>query len=67
MMVVSNRTLIYVLKYIYMKTESLPYSFTKVRQRESRKKFFSHLTDNKNGMAFHPKIEIFDPEKDTFL
>jgi len=50
-----------------MKTESLPYSFTKVRQRESRKKFFSQITDNKNGMAFHPKIEIFNSEKDTFF
>lgn len=67
MMVVFNRTLICVLKHIYMKTESLPYSFTKVRQRESRKKFFSQLTKNKNGMAFHSKIEIFNSEKDTFF
>ena len=66
-MVVINRTLICALKHIYMKIELLPYSFTKVRQRESRKKFFSHLTENKNGMAFHSKIEIFNPQKDTFF
>jgi hypothetical protein len=37
------------------------------RQRESRKKFLSQKAGNENGMAFHPKIKIFNFKKDTFF
>lgn len=52
------------LKRIYIKSKAAPHSFIVVRQRESLKKF---STENKNGMAFHPKIEIFNFKKDKFF
>lgn len=56
-----------VLKRIYIKMEVAPHSSTTVCQRESRKEFSSKKAENKNEMAFHPKIKIFNFEKDTFF
>lgn len=55
-----------ILKRIYIKTELSPYSFCGMAGGNF-KKICSLMIGNKNGMAFHSKIKIFNFEKDTFF